>query len=98
MGSGKGEPTPEDSDLSKPLEIEPGVTSFLTRLAESSDEEGPPPEPPVGELCEWVTWKAEATKTLDWWRELLVLLGVPNCKSWHGRYRPHSAIPEGPRR
>ena len=81
MGSGEEEPTTEDSDLTKLPELEPGViTSFLTRLVESSEEEGSPPEPPVGELCEWVMWKAEATETPDWWRELLVLPGVPNCK------------------
>ena len=78
--SGKGELTPADSSLGEPPELEPGVTSFLTGLAESSEEEGPPLEPPVGELHEWVTWKAEMTKTPDWWRELLVLLGVPNFK------------------
>ena len=74
LESGKGEPTPEDSDLGKPLELEPGVTSFLTRSAENSEEEGPPLEPPVGELCKWLTWKAEMTETPDWWRELLALL------------------------
>ena len=78
--SGEGELTPEDSDLGKPPELEPGVTSFLTKLAESSEEEGPPLEPPVGELCEWVTWKAKMTEIPDWWRELLALPGVPNCK------------------
>ena len=66
MGSGKGEPTPEDSDLGEPPELEPGATSFLTRSVESSEEEGPPSEPPVGELHEWVTWKAKVAKTPDW--------------------------------
>ena len=80
MGSGEEELTPEDSDLGKQPELEPGVTSFLTRLGESSKEEGSPPEPPVGEVCKWVMWKAEATKSPDWWRKLLALLGVPDCK------------------
>ena len=80
MGSSEEELALEDLDLGELLELEPGVTSFLTRLAESSEEEGSPPEPPVGELCKWVMWKAEATKTPDWWRELLALPGVPNCK------------------
>ena len=80
MGSIGEEPTPEDSDLGEPLELEPGVTFFLTRSVENSEEEGFPPEPPVGELRKWVMWKAEATKTHDWWRELLALLGVPDCK------------------
>ena len=78
--SSEGEPTPEDSDLGEPLELEPEVTSFLRGSAESSEEEGPPPELPLGEFCKWVTWKAETTKTPDWWRELLVVPGVPNCK------------------
>ena len=80
LESSKGEPTPEDSDLGKPPELESGVTSFLTKSAESSEEEGPPLEPPVGELHKWVTWKAKMTETPDWWRESLALLGVPNCK------------------
>ena len=60
--------------------MEPGVTSFLTGLVESSEEEESPPEPPVGELHKWVMLKVEATNTPDWWRELLALLGVPDCK------------------
>ena len=78
--SSEGELTPKDSDLGEPPELEPGVTSFLTGLAESSKEEGSPLEPPIGEFSEWVNWKAEMNNTPDWWRELLVLLEVPNCK------------------
>ena len=40
--SGEGEPIPEDSDLGEPPELEPGVTSFPTGSAGSSEEEGPP--------------------------------------------------------
>ena len=72
--------TAEDLDLGEPLELEPGVTSFLRGSAKSSEEEGPPPELPVGDLCEWVTWKAKTTETPDWWRELLVVLGCPTAK------------------
>ena len=72
--------TAEDLDLGELLEIEPGVTSFLRGSAESLEEEGPPPELPVGELGKWVTWKAEMTKTPDWWRELLVVPGCPTAK------------------
>ena len=77
---GKGEATAEDLDLGKLPELEPGVTSFLWGSVESSEEEGPPPELPVWELCKWVTWKAKPTETPDWWRELLAVPGVPNCK------------------
>ena len=45
---------PEDLDLGKLLELEPSITSFLTGSVESSEEEKSPPEPPVGELHEWV--------------------------------------------
>ena len=72
--------TAEDLDLGEPLELEPGATSFLRGSAKSLEEEGPPPELPVGELHKWVMWKAETTKTPDWWRELLAVPGVPNCK------------------
>ena len=61
-------------------ELEPGVTSFLRGSVESSEEEGPPPELPLGEFHEWVMWKAKMTETPDWWRELLAVLEVPNCK------------------
>ena len=85
--SGEGEPTPKDSDLGELLELEPGVTSFLTGPVESSEEEEPPPEPPIGEFSEWVNWKAKTTDMPDWGRELLVLLEVPNCKklAWQVR-------------
>ena len=80
MGSTGEELAPEDLDLGELPELEPRVTSFLTALMESSEEEESPPEPPVGDLRERVMWKAEATKTPNWWRELLALLGVPDCK------------------
>ena len=41
MGSTGEELTPEDLDLGEP-ELEPGVTSFPTRLMESSGEEESP--------------------------------------------------------
>ena len=65
MGSFGEKPTPQDLDLGELPELEPGVTSFLTGLVEGSEEEGSPPEPPVGELCKWMMSKAEATKTTD---------------------------------
>ena len=80
MASTGDELAPEDLDLGKPRELEPGVTSFLTRSVESSMEEESPPEPWVGELHKWVMWKAKTTETPDWWRELLVLPGVSDCK------------------
>ena len=80
--SGREVMATEDPDLGEQLELEPGVTSFLRGSVENSEEEEevPPPEPPVGELHKWVMWKAEMTKTPDWWRELLVVSGVPQCK------------------
>ena len=62
--------------------MEPGVTSFLRGSVENLEEEekAPPPEPSVKELHEWVTWKAKMSETPDWWRELLAIPGVPNCK------------------
>ena len=52
LESGKGETTAEDLDLGELLELEPGVTPFLRGSVESLEEEGPPPELPVGEFCE----------------------------------------------
>ena len=78
--SGKGEATADDLELGELPELEPGVTSFLRGSAESSEEEGPPPELPVWELHKLVMWKAEMIETPDWWRELLAVLGVSNCK------------------
>ena len=72
----------ENPDLEEPPELEPGVTSFLRGSVENleEEEEAPSPEPPVKELHEWVTWKAKMCNTPDWWRELLPVPGVPNCK------------------
>ena len=78
--SNEGEATTDNVELGELPELEPGVTSFLRGSAASSEEEGPPPELLVWELCEWVMWKAKMTETPDWWRELLAVLGVPNCK------------------
>ena len=68
--------------MAEPPELEPRVTSFLGGSVENlkEEEEVPPPEPLVGELWEWVMWKAKMTETPDWWRELLAVPGVPNCK------------------
>ena len=78
--SGKGEATTEDLELGELLDLKLGVTSFLRGSAESSEEQGPPPELPVWDLCKLVTWKSKMTETPEWWRELLVVPGVPNCK------------------
>ena len=72
----------KDPDLEEPLELGPEVTSFLRGLADNleEEEEAPSPERPVKELHEWVVWRAEMCKTPDWWRELLAVPGVPDCK------------------
>ena len=72
----------KDADLEEPLELGLEVTSFLRGSAENSEEEekAPSPKPPVKELCKWVTWKAEMCETPDWWRELLAIRGVQDCK------------------
>ena len=80
LESGKGEMTTKDLDLGEPPELELWVTSFLRGSAEILEEDGPPPELPVWELHEWVMWKPEMVETPDWWRELLAVPGVPNCK------------------
>ena len=63
--SGEGEATTDDLELGELPELELGLTSFLRGSAESSEEEGPPPEPSVWELHKWVTWKAKITETPD---------------------------------
>ena len=72
----------KDPDLEEPLELGPDVTSFLRGSAEKSEKEekAHSPEPPVKELHRWVAWKAETCKTPDWWRELLAVPGVQDCK------------------
>ena len=71
----------EDPDLEEPLELGLEVTSFLRGSADNSEEEeAPSPKPPMKELCKWVAWRAEMCKTPDWWRELLAVPGVPDCK------------------
>ena len=78
--SGREVMATKDPDLEEPPELEPGVTSFPRGLAENLEEEVPPPEPPVKELCKWVMQKAKMCETPDWWREVLAVPGVPNCK------------------
>ena len=72
----------EDSDLEEPPELGLKVSCFLRGLAENSEEKekAPSPEPPVKELHKWVAWKAEACKTPGWWRELLAVPEVQDCK------------------
>ena len=87
----------EDPDLEEPPELGLEVTSFIRGSAKNSEEEkkAPSPKPPVKELCKWVAWKAEMCQTPDWWRKLLAVPGVPDCKSWHGSCGPCFIIPKG---
>ena len=39
-----------------------------------------PPEPVVLEFSQWVPWKAEECKTLDWWTELSAVPGMEDCR------------------
>ena len=73
----------EDPDLEEPLELGLEVTCFLRGLAENLEEEdkkAPSPEPPVKEVHKWVMWKAGACKTPSWWRELMAVPEVEDCK------------------
>ena len=88
----------EDPDLEEPPELGLEVTSFLRGLAENSEEEeeAPSPKPPVKELHKWVAWKAETCKTPDWWRELLAVPAVQDCKElvqkvWASFHHPKRA-------
>ena len=75
--------TTKDPDLEEPLELELEVTCFLRGSAENSEEEeekAPSPKPPVKELHRWVMWKAEACKMPSWWRELMAVPEVEDCK------------------
>ena len=60
----------------------PEVACFLRGLAKSSEEEekAPSPKLPVKELHKWVAWKAEACETLGWWRKLLTVPEMQDCK------------------
>ena len=81
MESGREVMATKDPDLEEPPELGLEVTSFLRGLAENSEEEEKaPPKPPVKELCKWVAWKAKMCEMSHWWRELLAVPGVPNCK------------------
>ena len=63
----------EDLNLEEPLELGPEVTCFLQGSVKNSEEERkktPSPKPPIEELQRWVTWKAQAVETPNWWQEL----------------------------
>ena len=96
--SGREVMATKDPDLEEPSELGPEVTSFLRGLAKNSEKEErvPSPKPPVKELCEWVVWKAKMCETPDWWRELLAVPGVKDCKEivqkvWASFHHPKRA-------
>ena len=73
----------EDPDLEELPELGPEVTCFLRGSAENleeKEEKAPSPEPPWKELCMWVMWKDEACKMPSWWRELMAVPEVEDCK------------------
>ena len=80
----------EDLNLEEPPELGPEVTCFLQGSAESLEEENmkvPSSEPPIEELQNLVTWKAQAYKTPGWWQELTMVPGVDDygklaCEVW----------------
>ena len=68
---------------SKEDEEASGVNCFLWRSVESSEEENvkmPSPRPPIEELEKWVTWRAWAYETPNWWQELVMVPGVDDHK------------------
>ena len=65
------------SDLEELPELKPMVASFLRgspKTSEDKDEETSL-EPLVMEFSQWVPWKAERCKTLEWWPELSTVPG-----------------------
>ena len=40
----------------------------------------PSPEPLIGELEKWVTWRAWTYETPGWWQELVMVPGVDDHK------------------
>ena len=62
-----------DVNLEDLPELGPEVDCFFQELAGSSEEESrgrSSSEPPVEEYERWVTWRAQAHDTPDWWQEL----------------------------
>ena len=66
----------EDFNLEDALELWLEVSCFLQGPIRSSEEENvemPSHEPPIEELEEWVTWRAQACETTSWWQELTMV-------------------------
>ena len=82
LESGREAMAIKDPDLEEPPELRLEVTCFLRGSAENSEEEEkvPSPKPQVKEHHKWVAGKAEACKTPGWWRELLAIPEVQDCK------------------
>ena len=64
-------------------------------MATKDPEKAPSPKPPVKELHKWVAWKAEACKTPGWWRELLAVPEVQDCKKLAWEVWASFQLPKG---
>ena len=86
----------EDPDLEELPELRLEVACFLRGSAENSEaeEKAPSPEPQVKELHNWVAWKAEACKTPGWWKELLAIPEVQDCKKLAQKVWPSFQLPK----
>ena len=89
-GQGRG------SDLEELLELKPMVASFLQGSSGTLDEEGKkmPPEPNVADFGQWVSWKSERCETLDWWEELLAVLGKEDVRRLAREVRASFTLPQ----
>ena len=86
----------KDSDLEELSELKPAVASFLRGLLGTPEDEGNrmPPEPMVLEFSQWVPWKAEKCKTLEWWTELLTIPGIEDCRKLAREVRASFGLPQ----
>ena len=81
-GPSEEETNGKDCDLEEPPELKLAVASFLRGSPDTSKDESNrmPLEPVVLEFSQWVPWKAERCKTLEWWTKLSTIPGIEDCR------------------
>ena len=71
------------------------VASFLRGSPKTFEDKGKEtsPEPPVVEFSQWVPWKAERYKTLEWWTELSAVPGKEDSRKLAREMRASFGLP-----
>ena len=76
----------KDSDLEEPRELKPDT------FEDKGDRT--PLEPAVSEFSQWVPWKAERCKTLEWWTKLSMVPAIEDCRKLAREVQASFGLPQ----